>query len=260
MTPTRRPGDPLTGVTPPKFSQLSHAALTILVDADPHDSQTPVKARSLFNGIPLQARAALTPATISNKDRLFTPGANPVFTFVRPASFLNRQSELNAIFPEPIALTLEPGTISATEGYLTTTGMFQAFLTTAMLQTLISDSRLLYVGTRSQAVQIAVVQNTLHRLGALRFHQREPDQRHDWTPNTLFDHYITESNNLPEDCTTWSSPTHFPLLRQPARGRSNRRNQRTQLRLSVQRPVNLQGPTSPTEHPPHPCQPGVDAA
>ena len=84
--------------------------------------------------------------------------------------------------------------------------MFQSFLTTAMLQTLISNSRLLYVGTRSQAVHIAVVQNTLRRLGALRFHQREPGQLHNWTPNTLFDHYVTESNNLPEDCTTWSSP------------------------------------------------------
>ena len=205
-TPTRRPGDSLAGLTPPEFSQLSHAALTILVDADPNDSRTPIKARDLFNGIPLQSRAAPTPATISNEDRLFTPGANPVFTFVGPTSFLNSQSEFDAVFPTPHALTLEPGTILATEGYLTNTNMFQSFLTTAMLQTLISDSRLLYVGTRSQAVHVAVVQNTLRRLGALRFHRREPGQLHDWTPNTLFDHYVTESNNLPEDCTTWSSP------------------------------------------------------
>ena len=41
--------------------------LTILVDADPNDSRTPVKARDLFNGIPLQSRAAPTPATISTK-------------------------------------------------------------------------------------------------------------------------------------------------------------------------------------------------
>jgi hypothetical protein len=41
---------------------------------------------------------------------------------------------------------------------------------------------------------------------ALWFHQREPGQLHDWNPNTLFNHYITESNNLLEDCVTWSSP------------------------------------------------------
>ena len=205
-TPSRRVGDPLAGLTPPEFSQLSHAALTILLDADPADAQTPVKARDLFNGIPVQSRAVIAAPPVSNEDRLFTPGANPVFTFVGPASFLNSQTDFDAIFPEPVALTLEPGTITATEGFLHTTHMFQSFVSTAMLQTLISDARLLYVGTRTHTTHTAVVQNTLRRLSALRFHRREPGQLHDWTPNTLFDHYVTESNNLPEDCSTWSSP------------------------------------------------------
>ena len=176
-----------------------------------------------------------TPATISNKDRLFTPGANPVFTFVGPASFLNSQSEFDAIFPEPIARTNTQNQVpcSATEGYLTTTNMFQSFLTTAMLQTLISNSRLRYVGTRFQAVHIAVVQNTLRRLGALRFHRREPGQLHNWTPNNLFRPLCHRVQQPPGRLHHLVQLTHFPLLRQPAGGRSNRRDQRPHLRLSI---------------------------
>ena len=134
-------------------------------------------------------------------------GANPVFTFVGPASFLNSQSEFDAIFPEPIALTLEPGTISATEGYLTTT----ATVPVLPHYSHVADPYLRLTPTLSLAPANKRCISPLSRtrsdwLGALRFHRRKPGQLHDWTPNTLFDHYVTESNNLPEDCTAWSSP------------------------------------------------------
>ena len=83
---------------------------------------------------------------------------------VGPASFLNSQADYDNIFPNPVALTLKPCTISTTKSFLQMTNVFQALVHFAMLQTLTSNLRLLYVGTRrNNTLHSAVVQTTLRQ-------------------------------------------------------------------------------------------------